>query len=248
MKREFIPFKEEDIEKERFYKMPKAFIEDEYYRLQLNSNMKMIYALLWDRYKLSVKNNWKDSEGTIFCNYSRENIARDLNISVSTVTNSIKELTKIGLMKEVRRGLNKSNMMYISQVSKGLVKNETLNNENILESDTELRETKDQVIKRYTITSNGDPFLNYYNYVYNSIKGKDHPTVTKEQLNDISIQLDAVANENDINEEEMKSIIREHLDNLSEGNDGKIFAFLGSSENVSPIIRYRDDLENGGFE
>src|SRR5690625_3604593 len=112
----FTYYKKEDIELERFYRVPKAFVENERYRGGLDSNMKFLYAILRDRYELSIKNNWVDDQGNVYCLYSRENLAEDMNISTRTVSRCIKKLVDMNLMKEVQKGQGKPNFMYISKV------------------------------------------------------------------------------------------------------------------------------------
>src|SRR5699024_5054573 len=185
MNNTFIPFKKEDITQERFYRVPKAFVEDESFKTNMDSNMKLMYSLLRDRYELSIKNNWIDQEGNVYCLYSRDNLADDINISVNTIRKCINKLTELNLMKEVRKGQGKPNFMYISKVestySLRSSKIEHQDNNNLNPSDTELSET--EKTKRYTITSNGVGLLNYYNFKYIQTLGKEHPTVTEEQLN-----------------------------------------------------------------
>lgn len=238
----FIPYKKNDIKKERFYRLPKEFVKNEFYRDNLNSNMKFLYAILRDRYELSINNGWIDKEGNVYCIYSRENIAEDMNVSVSTVTKSIQHLIKFDLMREVRKGVNKPNYMYISQLNSGLVKNTIQDSLKVLPNDTELKET--EKIKRYPIQSNSDSLLSFYNSKFKDKFGKNHPTVRKEQLEDIENKLELLIIEYDMVDEEIKEYIDLHFKKLAEGNDGKIFGFLGSIDGgSSPILRYRDEVE-----
>ena len=239
----FIPFYESDVEKDRFYKTPKAFVEHDVYRLQMDSNMKLIYSILWDRYKLSLKNKWKDKNGVVYCIYARENLAHDLNISVSTVTKCIKKLVELNLMKEVRRGLNKPNLMYIGQVNSGLSKYTIQSSSNIRQNDTDLNET--EKIKRHTIQENGVRVLSYYNQRYEEQFNKPHPTVTAEQLEELEYRLECNMTSNDFTEEKVMDMIDVHFEQLSPRNDGKIFSFLGNHELANPMIRYADDVEYG---
>src|SRR5699024_6538534 len=136
----------------------------------------------------------------------------------------------------------KPNFMYISKVestySLRSSKIEHQDNNNLNPSDTELSET--EKTKRYTITSNGVGLLNYYNFKYIQTLGKEHPTVTEEQLNFIEQTLYDIQIELDIPDYDIERYIDYHFDNLPKNNDGKIFYFIGDGYMSSPILRYRD--------
>src|SRR5699024_5693977 len=191
MNNTFIPFKKEDITQERFYRVPKAFVENESFKTNMDSNMKLMYSLLRDRYELSIKNDWVDQHGNVYCLYSRENLADDINVSVNTIRKCINKLTELNLMREVRKGQGKANFMYISKVNSmsSLRSSKIAHQEgnNLNPNDTDISETEKN--KRYTITSNGDYLLIYYNHSYKNKFGKDHPTVTKDQLISINNKL-----------------------------------------------------------
>lgn len=95
-------------------------------------------------------------------------------------------------------------------------------------------------IKRYTITSNGDYLLIYYNEAYKNNFGKEHPTVTKDQLISINNKLTETKIELDLFDDQIERCIDFHFDNLPQNNDGKIFGFIGQGGRQSPIFRYND--------
>jgi len=45
-----------------FYRFPKGLITDSKYKT-LSSDAKILYSIMLDRMRLSVKNNWKDKKG-----------------------------------------------------------------------------------------------------------------------------------------------------------------------------------------
>lgn len=242
MNDKFIPFKKEDITQERFYRVPKAFIEDDYFKIEMDSNMKLMYSLLRDRYELSIKNNWIDDNGNVYCFYSRDNLANDINVSVNTIRKCINKLTELNLMKEVRKGQGKANFMYISKVKSASTlrgsKTELLEHQKLNPSDTELNDT--EKIKRNTITSNGaHPFL-YYSLKYQEHKNKDHPTVREDQLNDMIELVDTYESEYGITNKDWQTAIDEHFNNLPKGNDGNILYLLSGGYQTSPLIRLLD--------
>ena len=119
---------------------------------------------------------------------------------------------------------------------------------NIGESNTSNKELSNKELnnkdKRYPIDSNGDSLLSFYDSKFKEKFGKEHPTVRKEQLEDIKNKLELLIIEYDMVDEEIKEYIDLHFKKLAEGNDGKVFGFLGSIDGgSSPILRYRDEVE-----
>lgn len=80
--------------------------------------------------------------------------------------------------------------------------------------------------KRYLLTSKQDRVLNYYNECYKIKFNKDHPTLTEEQLEDMSYHMDRAMTELNMDEDAMMDAIEEHFNRLSSRNDGKVFSFL----------------------
>nr|DAW79094.1 MAG TPA: replication initiator protein [Caudoviricetes sp.] len=100
-----------------FFKFPKPFIYDEKYK-SLSNNAKMLYMLLFDRLELSLKNGWHDKEGNVFQYYTNEQLMIDLNCnSNKTIIKIKKELKDVGLMTEVRQGMNLPNRIYLAALN-----------------------------------------------------------------------------------------------------------------------------------
>ena len=100
-----------------FFKFPKPFIYDEKYKT-LSNNAKMLYMLLFDRLELSLKNGWHDKEGNVFQYYTNEQLMIDLNCnSNKTIIKIKKELKDVGLMTEVRQGMNLPNRIYLDALN-----------------------------------------------------------------------------------------------------------------------------------
>ena len=100
-----------------FFKFPKPFIYDEKYKT-LSNNAKMLYMLLFDRLELSLKNGWHDKEGNVFQYYTNEQLMIDLNCnSNNTIIKIKKELKDVGLMTEVRQGMNLPNRIYLAALN-----------------------------------------------------------------------------------------------------------------------------------
>lgn len=94
-----------------FYQLPKPLFTEEKYQV-LSSDAKMLYALMRDRFKLSLKNHWRDSIG-VYIKMTRVNICALLKRSEPTVRKIIAELKKVGLLIEKRMGLTQANKIYV---------------------------------------------------------------------------------------------------------------------------------------
>ncbi|WP_172977362.1 replication initiator protein A [Leuconostoc lactis] len=101
---------------ERFYKIPKALFENKDYA-QMKLETKMAYAILRDRFLLSIKNNWVDSNGHVYLIYKNSDLQTILNAGEKKIISLKKELAAFGLLEEERQGLNKPNRLYIGNVN-----------------------------------------------------------------------------------------------------------------------------------
>ena len=95
-----------------FLQIPFALISEEYFK-KLSSDAKILYGLLLNRTSLSRKNGWQDEEKRIYIIYTMKEIMEDLNCCEKKSLKSMKELRDIGLVKTIRRGLNKPNIIYV---------------------------------------------------------------------------------------------------------------------------------------
>lgn len=185
-----------------------------------------------------------------------ENMKEDTTLSKYQQSKAIKKLKEAGLIEQSNRGIPQKRYFKIVDNDKLLLetldggkklKNSTSRSENtehlkVKELDgnnTKVNNTK-RINKRYTITSNGVGLLNYYNFKYIQTLGKEHPTVTEEQLSFVEQTLYDIQIELDIPDYDMERYIDYHFDNLPKNNDGKIFYFIGDGYMSSPILRYRD--------
>ncbi|MBE0451515.1 MAG: replication initiator protein A [Clostridia bacterium] len=103
-----------DILNNRFYQLPKFLFEEPFSKLSNDS--KVLYALLRDRFNLSLTNNWINDKGEVYLLYTRANMQQILNLSKNTTLKAVNELIKYGLMSEERVGLNKANRIYLSTI------------------------------------------------------------------------------------------------------------------------------------
>lgn len=100
---------------ERFFRVPKLLFESELYK-KMSAESKLLYAILKDRFELSVKNNWIDADGNIYFIFTVEEIGEMLGYGKDKVIKLKKELKKHDLLEEVRQGLNKPNLIYLGSL------------------------------------------------------------------------------------------------------------------------------------
>lgn len=108
-------FNIKEIQKEKFYQLPKVFFTNPKY-VNLSNDAKITWSILRDRLDLSIRNNWIDKNGDIFFIYTNEKLKSILNISSPNKLSKIKkELTQADLFNQIRVGLNKPNKLYIKK-------------------------------------------------------------------------------------------------------------------------------------
>ena len=84
----------------------------------MSDKAKLMYMLLFDRRTLSIKNKWYDDDGQIYMYFTNEQFMKELNCANGSVVKAKKELAQVGLLKEIRQGMNKPNRLYITGHSK----------------------------------------------------------------------------------------------------------------------------------
>ena len=100
-----------EVKNNAFYQMPQWLYEEPYNAL--SDKAKQIYMFLFDRRTLSIQNKWFDDKGDVFVYFTNEQLMEKLNCSNKPIIQAKKELHDIGLLREVRQGVNKPNKLYI---------------------------------------------------------------------------------------------------------------------------------------
>lgn len=97
---------------EQFYRLPKIFFtSDKYKDMKLES--KTAYAILRDRFELSISNGWVDDEQNVYFVYTVASLEELLGCGNKKVIAIKRDLAAYGLLEEVRQGLNKPNRLYL---------------------------------------------------------------------------------------------------------------------------------------
>ncbi|MGE5559399.1 MAG: replication initiator protein A [Bacillota bacterium] len=125
----FEPYKINEEIKYNFYLLPQAFFENEAYK-NLSNDAKLLYALLLNRAqrsaskKESVNKNgetfisypFANEKGEVFIFYPRDDLCETLRVSKNYITKLFLELKRHCLIKEVRQGMRRANIIYLGKV------------------------------------------------------------------------------------------------------------------------------------
>ncbi|MFW3592333.1 replication initiator protein A [Staphylococcus caprae] len=100
------------VKTERFYQLPKYLFEDEYFK-KMSAEAKIMYALLKDRFELSIQNEWVDKNSNIYFIFSNKHLCEYLGYAEQKIIKLKKELVNFNLLTQERVGLNKPNRLYL---------------------------------------------------------------------------------------------------------------------------------------
>lgn len=88
-----------------------------YPRFLLNTDLsetaRLIYILLLDRARLSLKNDWVDEQGKAYVFYPIRELAEDCHRGEITVKNALADLQSHGLIRRQRQGSRTANKIYV---------------------------------------------------------------------------------------------------------------------------------------
>lgn len=95
--------------------MPRwLFSDPQYSGLSLES--KVAYTFLLNRFQLSRRNGWVNRHGEVYVIYTREDLAREMQISYRKAINCFKELALKHLLWEQRQGRGLPNRIFLAEV------------------------------------------------------------------------------------------------------------------------------------
>ncbi len=117
----FIPYKANEAFANQYYQVPVELFINPLYKDKLNSDSKLLYALLINRLHLSMINNWVDEDGNVYLMFSRKEVQEVLCLSENTVTKAFKILKELNLISEKRQGKAKNNLIYVGKINNAKV-------------------------------------------------------------------------------------------------------------------------------
>lgn len=82
--------------------------------VDISETAKMVYILLMDRARLSMKNReWQDESGCVFVLYTIPSLARDIGKGETTAKKALNQLVKQGLILKQSLGPGQPNKIYV---------------------------------------------------------------------------------------------------------------------------------------
>ena len=232
------------VDEIRFYQLPKALLENPKYR-KLSDSAKVTYAILRDRQDLSIKNQWYDDDGHVFCYFDGRKLAELQGSSPSTIHRNKKQLIKYGLMEDQRLGQGKPNRLYIlkpESVENTLMYNYDKSSytnmtkqdlSNLVQSETEVSETEKNDTENLLVLKNevDCPHIQTYVNAYQTYMGSNHPKIRKSDIGLVEEFLYEV----EVELSDFERIVNGYFEDLPKSNNGNILAFVKAWPRVSEI-------------
>ena len=100
-----------DLNNINYYQVPKWLMEL-FLNGEITAGAFKTYVLMYDRLRISGKNKWVDSDGVVYIKYSYDEMQKELKISRQAVSNNLKDLEKLDLIRKVKN-YNSSNKFYL---------------------------------------------------------------------------------------------------------------------------------------
>ena len=83
-------------------------------KVDISETAKLVYILLLDRARLSMKNkDWQDESGRVFVLYTIPNLAKDIGRGETTVKKALNQLVQQGLICKQSLGPGQPNKIYV---------------------------------------------------------------------------------------------------------------------------------------
>ena len=83
-------------------------------KVNITETAKLVYMLLLDRARLSMKNrDWQDESGRVFVCYTIPDLARDIGKGETTVKKALKQLVRQDLICKESLGAGQPNKIYV---------------------------------------------------------------------------------------------------------------------------------------
>ena len=82
--------------------------------VDISETAKLVYILLLDRARLSMKNkDWQDEQGRVFILYTIPNLSKDIGRGETTVKKALNQLVQQGLILKQSLGPGQPNKIYV---------------------------------------------------------------------------------------------------------------------------------------
>ena len=99
----------------RYSTIPSLVLYEEPYKSKLSDKAKLLYIIILDRLKLSIKNCYTNEKNEVYIYLSRQEVQKILVCSDKTVTKAFNELILLNLIYEERTAIGKSIKIYVNK-------------------------------------------------------------------------------------------------------------------------------------
>lgn len=145
--------KKEDLENINYYQTPK-WLFDLLLEGKITPGAYTTYILMFDRTRLSAKNDWIDERGDVYIKYSYEEMLVDLKVNSKTqIQRNLSKLLELGLI-EKKRNFNSSTTYYLNIYS---------STQNVLDSSTQIVPVDSTQSVLHSSTQNVETSKNNFN-------------------------------------------------------------------------------------
>lgn len=95
-----------------FIRFPAALVKLPCFK-SLSADAKLLYALIVDRFNLSIANKWRDENGTPYVYFSIDSVMESIGCAKAKAVKLMDTLEDWGLIRRVKQGLGKPNRIYV---------------------------------------------------------------------------------------------------------------------------------------
>ena len=95
-----------------FIRFPAALVTLPCFK-SLSADAKLLYALIVDRFNLSIANKWRDENGTPYVYFSIDSVMESVGCAKAKAVKLMDTLEDWGLIRRAKQGLGKPNRIYV---------------------------------------------------------------------------------------------------------------------------------------
>lgn len=95
-----------------FIRFPAALVKLPCFKA-LSADAKLLYALIVDRFNLSISNKWRDENGTPYVYFSIDSVMESIGCAKAKAVKLMDTLEDWGLIRRAKQGLGKPNRIYV---------------------------------------------------------------------------------------------------------------------------------------
>lgn len=95
-----------------FIRFPAALVKLPCFK-SLSADAKLLYALIVDRFNLSIANKWRDENGTPYVYFSIDSVMESIGCAKAKAVKLMDTLEDWGLIRRAKQGLGKPNRIYV---------------------------------------------------------------------------------------------------------------------------------------